>query len=1012
MLKFKQGDNPTRSQMFISQNKRILESARDFYNPDTSFMKVEEYDKADLKVLIIFASPSDVKAVSTTKEALNDFVIDICNKARTKEQNLLPQVEGLKTVPEGHERNPLNVFIDFAYVPGLSDMKIYDKNNMPYAIGNITHLDASYFDVVGFSISVLAEVVTAPCILKSFSRCDKPIPMTWSERKDILLGESPLIFCGGITAVCGDIMYGELGDGRQAFMDFTYLGDCTKMDIIFERLILAKNHNQSLELGGESLYPVFNDCDYSGNMIDNQEFIDSLFDMHMVYQPQSYEVRFNDRNQVISNKKINKRAQDFVKPYYPLELDEVLGIGRSIINADGDNVGTTQTQVSEGCSAAGCCSFCAEGNYTGGWVEKSRDRILWEVREAKKYSAGYKYKPYSFNCNYVTDYKGLLYEFMKLYPKVTFINMRMEELGRDTDALKMMKLIGSNRISAPMEGISPRIQNNLLNKCLSEESLRNFMDDMVHMKLTDIKVGGIFTGYETDEDFQWICDFVDSYKQRAKLEGGNFPFRLKVTPLVSYQLTPCEYIERKSAKKSMLGEHWLTDEWYEKFKEHNVFFKVNGFRYSTFIEQCIIDLGRSATKWMYDNIVSKDIPVYSLRSFANEEIVGELKKLVNKDYFFEARDPDHYISLSHRIHIDLMGSYIPRARRLVRAYKNGNIFANEMDIRCLKTYEGAPTKCYKMCVAKEPLRVYKDVELDEEGNLHGEFRELKGCERCPTNEHRKQRLSRPTPQSKNSDDILAAPRMKAVQKVRFVLSRNEEHSVLNPNNTAHTFIAKFLQKSEELLDMYHSMDSHNFFWQSDPDLPYEVAGIQIVDVHFTDKRAVDLIEKYFDEVKAEMRSVELISFKEEFMQDKLGVNDYNVYRFETTYPHELFESSCISYKGDIKVKKNDLIETIQDSELKKPVFISRGKVMGYFVLPCRYNPYLYLQGLLKDKKITVNKIRTEFVIKNTMTVRSASGICKCGKEKNVTSMVSGKQLPFGINCLPTALLKVEMSKKK
>ena len=173
-----------------------------------------------------------------------------------------------------------------------------------------------------------------------------------------------------------------------------------------------------------------------------------------------------------------------------------------------------------------------------------------------------------------------------------------------------------------------------------------------------------------------------------------------------------------------------------------------------------------------------------------------------------------------------------------------------------------------------------------------------------------------------------------------------------------------------------------------------------------------MIEKYFDEVKAEMRSVELISFKEEFMQDKLGVNDYNVYRFETTYPHELFESSCISYKGDIKVKKNDLIETIQDSELKKPVFISRGKVMGYFVLPCRYNPYLYLQGLLKDKKITVNKIRTEFVIKNTMTVRSASGICECGKEKNVTSMVSGKQLPFGISCLPTALLKVEMSKKK
>ena len=91
---------------------------------------------------------------------------------------------------------------------------------------------------------------------------------------------------------------------------------------------------------------------------------------------------------------------------------------------------------------------CAEGNYTGGWTEKSRDRILWEARESKKYSAGYKMKPFSFNCNYVTDYKGMLWEFMKIYPKVTFINMRMEELGRDVDALRMMKLVGSNRISS------------------------------------------------------------------------------------------------------------------------------------------------------------------------------------------------------------------------------------------------------------------------------------------------------------------------------------------------------------------------------------------------------------------------------------------------------------------------------------------------------------------------------------------------------------------------------------
>lgn len=1427
----------TRAQKFIEQNKKKLEDSSVFFNPDTTFIPVEDFHEANLRVLIVFGSPASVKAVSSTAAALNSFVREICNQPRTKEQNTIPQVPYAKQVPEGYSRESLKVFMDFTYVPNGSDMKLFDKNNMPYAIGNITHLDASYFDVVGFSISVLSEVITCPNIIKSFSRCDSTVPLTWTERKGEVLGRYPLIYAGGITAACSDIMFGELGDGRQAFVDYLYLGSCEKMDIMWERHIEALVHNDGIRAravkDGELIPPMppiynHNGVDIQGP-ISNQDYINSLFDMPMVYQPQAYKVVFDDRNRVIENTKINQYAQDFVKPYYPLEIDEdCLGIGMTVIQANGDNVGTSQIQVSEGamlkgtlirtsqgfkrveeiapkeigdnhifdgpfvdttgttgvvshafnhgvrklrlftlksgiqigltdehpveqwrigesktsfkeagkltvgdffiqklgssvhgnhnmssaeaeflgrmvgdgsynlyddsrgnrkphhkmylacdwteaeyceelleraniaytkdenqerhcrfwilaidklgrrmdgdfwgfnqrygewknhsqgkkyipspvykfdyhqmraflkgfhdadgctltkdglsqvtfdschehiindlqqfllfvgiptnkhyyqkhrvaddelgfkdtvndhwsltvsseyfnkfndlgvlkkascrstmtkekipfdietirdiiyscnitteqrsmafaavrrnsitkelakkigidyldfyydeivsieevegevfdltvpvqekliangcsihnCSAAGSCSFCAEGNYTGGWVEKTRDRILWEARESKKYSAGYKMKPFSFNCNYVTDYKGMLWEFMKIYPKVTFINMRMEELGRDVDALKMMKLVGSNRISAPMEGISPRIQNNLLNKCLSEESLTNFMDDMVHARLTDIKVGGIFTGYEEDEDFQWICDFVDRYKQRAAMENGNFPFRLKVTPLVHYNLTPIEYIERKSAKKSFEGEHWLTDEWYEKFREHNVFFKVNGFRYSTFIEQSIIDLGRSATKWMYDNIVSQNLPVYSLRSFATEEIVNNLKKIVNKDWFFEARNPEHYISISHRIHIDLMGSYIPRARRLVRLYEQGKILENPMDIRCLKTFEGAQTKCYSACVAKDPLKVYKDVKLDENDNLVGEYRELKGCERCPDKKHKMDRLARPTPQTKHSEDIIALPKLKPVQKVRFVLKRTNEYCVLNPNNTAHTFVAKFLQESEELVDMYYGVGGHNFFWQSDADIPYEVSGFQVVDVLFTSTKAYSIIDSLADKVSKSLKSVKIISYKKEFVEDQIKVNDYNVYRFETTLPYDLFQSACVSYKGDIRVKKDVLLETITDKSLKKPAFISLGKTVGYFVLPCKYNPYLYIQGLLMEKRIPLTKLRQEMNIENVLIVRDSMNICSCGKEKGFVSMVTGKQMKFGLNCLPAALLKVELNRKK
>ena len=204
------------------------------------------------------------------------------------------------------------------------------------------------------------------------------------------------------------------------------------------------------------------------------------------------------------------------------------------------------------------------------------------------------------------------------------------------------------------------------------------------------------------------------------------------TPLVHYSLTPLEFIERKSAYKSYLGERWLTDEWYQTFKEHQVSFKVNGFRHSTFIEQSIVDLGRSLTPLIYKHFIKDSVPIYSLRTIATDEFIKDLKGFIDPKTHFADRDPETYISPCHRIHIELMGSYIPRARRLVRYKKEGRILENPEDIRCLKTYDEAKTHCKHACIVDDPLKVYHDVYIDEEGNKQGEYRLLKGCERCAT----------------------------------------------------------------------------------------------------------------------------------------------------------------------------------------------------------------------------------------------------------------------------------------
>ena len=60
-------------------------------------------------------------------------------------------------------------------------------------------------------------------------------------------------------------MYGDLGDGRQAFMDFTYLGSCEKMDLMYEKLIAIKEQGtNTIQESVEALFPSTNGLSTTG----------------------------------------------------------------------------------------------------------------------------------------------------------------------------------------------------------------------------------------------------------------------------------------------------------------------------------------------------------------------------------------------------------------------------------------------------------------------------------------------------------------------------------------------------------------------------------------------------------------------------------------------------------------------------------------------------------------------------------------------------------------------------
>lgn len=1545
-----------------------MRTATEYFNLDTNLMTMEDYEKADLRLLVVFPSPATTKSVSMTASVLNDFVISKCP----------------------------GVFIDFAFVPEQDDLSTFDKFMMPYAIGNITGLDASHYDLVGFSISILFEAMTTAMIINSFSRCDRPIPLTWSERKDHKFGETPALYLGGITASVTDVLFGDVGDGRQAFVDFIHLGEFHCVKDFFDHCIESKKLGRTVQENLDTFWPLSPDHNW-------------------LYQPQAYKVTYNDRNQIVSNIKTNPNAPDMCQPYYPDEIPHLNGAARGIIQGNGGNAGLGQFMAANGCSRSGFCNFsvakgtlvaseaglvrieelegcgpvrlqstgvvtaknvekqrrervyrvvlesgsfldcslnhkwvravdvgkrerryttrqirnrlkkgeefvvlrkignhlgfdplhykvlslismskridframqrsceevewtdkgycyrtglhyaqnmieinnwitdfnfagydtsvevtnkgyaviyfwpvansvvhdrvmsviklnkfsdmydvvetddhtvcynsivtsnCHEGAFTGGWVENTPDRLVELAKIARRYTAATTLKAYSFNCvsedtpviteegikrasqlsgnekvvtpygysdfilnkgtsdslehlimsqgadlkltpnhrqlvlsdngvvelpakdvkvgdwipftvgtartvarnsiwfalglwygdgcstgnsnyflfnlfevgnaknispwiqsearptstpsvcsflatkeftrkvreifpngkedisnlyslglqelvdfvqglfdadgsgvkgwlkitqkasrkellnlvstvllsvgvrtsfspridvtlpgrqkvysrydlrvvgqesriaflqtfnnhtgkldyvncedrisnrdlcipplvgvilakefvrvfgkipsgfnrskffkgikgitvskflemfsqykevipivndivngtrfakvvsretlkgnfpvvdvcettggvfniagfwthnsNYLSDYKRSIYDWMSIFPHVTFNNMRLEELGLDPDALKMMKLSGYKRMTAPLEGVSQRVRNNFLNKNLSEKAIDAYLTYGMMMGAVECKIGIVLTGFEEDQDWQEFFDFNEKWQKKAREMGGKIPFRYNMTYLVHYPHTPAEYWERRSVRTALYGGFLMPYKWNKKMTDNKIRIKINGFKHSTLIEQALIDLGRELTSWLYQYLIKPGYPIYSFKPVVNrKEAWEELVSRINIDYFFNERKFDEYISVSHRIHVALHANVILQAMRTLQGGLNA-----QPTIRCLKTYDGCPVECKANAFARNPLITYGDAWINDKGKLEGVvWEEVKGCQRCKTVEDRKKILTRTLPKSKTANDILSfkAPALRL--RLRFRVERSEPYDVLSPRTTAFTSLSLFLKESQELTDMFWELENnYNMYWQSEKEYFYTVSGQMIYDVTFRDRKAKEIVESLIETVNAKAKTFRIISVSEVPLTSQIKPTDLNVFYFESTIPAELWQYASMMYKGEVKAEdESGMMATKIDSSLRPPQFTLEDKVKGYFVIPCRYSPWCYLQGLMSSKRVALRKLLKTTKVRCLTTVRETNISCVCGKENAVVDMTTGLYKPLGLDCL-------------
>ena len=161
----------------------------------------------------------------------------------------------------------------------------------------------------------------------------------------------------------------------------------------------------------------------------------------------------------------------------------------------------------------------------------------------------------------------------------------------------------------------------------------------------------------------------------------------------------------------------------------------------------------------------------------------------------------------------------------------------------------------------------------------------------------------------------------------------------------------------------------------------------------------------------ELTTTQILGVYEIPMEEKMTVNDYNIYKFRIKgVPMEEFINGKATYKGGVRVLSNvDMQAKVTqqtDNSLVYPYFKRDGNsIVGTFALPRRYNPYLFFQEVLSEKKYTQKQLQQKIEFEVVTVVQKDSyTACKCGKP-TVRSAVTGKSMGKCVDCITKMLLK-------
>jgi radical SAM superfamily enzyme YgiQ (UPF0313 family) len=397
-------------------------------------------------------------------------------------------------------RSIKGTYPDYAFLPPRSDIPLFSRDNVPWALGINSKHGPLDFDVLGISNSIVQELVNlAPMLAAS------GIPVSKKERME--RPDVPLVILGGANSIHTSLL----------------MVPDPPVDVIFS--------GESIELIREEFRIP---AEGKRKRWTKARIIEELAKLDGVIIPD----------------KLRPTAKKHAKT--PGSSSYMIGAPQPL---SADVIGSGILQVSEGCS--GFCSFCSESYVRKPYREEPEAKMVADAREMKKFGGFSKIDLFSFNFASYRNFYPLVDDLLGIYPEIGLKSQRMDTIATDADLLPLLHALGKSKLTFGIEGISERLRT-YLHKNLNLGTILRAFEMVANTPIREVKLFFILTGLEEERDFNELRELMDVMRRAMDRVGRGPRLVFSATALVRFPWTPMEWEAAPSMKDiATLAEHFV-----------------------------------------------------------------------------------------------------------------------------------------------------------------------------------------------------------------------------------------------------------------------------------------------------------------------------------------------------------------------------------------------------------------------------------------------------------------------